>query len=279
MKRRTRIGVVGAALVAAAAGCGYPTFSYGPGNGGGGGSGGQPSSSSGSAGGGGQGGAGGAGASSSTTSASSGASTSASGSSSTSASSTGGPTCAITHLLISEVRSRGPGGASDDFIELYNPTSAPIQLDSSWIIEAIKVELGSITYSKRWVGNGSTIKAHGHYLIAANGYTQAPTPDDALAPSITDATGVHLVHGGGIVDILCYYKDLTTQGLIAFYACEGTAVLNPHDDTASTDTDQSLERRPGGNLGHCVDTNDNSADFIIQAPATPKNAATPPQPP
>jgi len=275
MKRRTRIGVAVAALIAAAAGCSYPTFTYGTGGGGGGsGNGGQPSSSSGPAGGGGQGGVGGAtSATTSTSSASAGSTSSAS-----SASSTGGPACAIDHLLISEVRSRGAGGASDDFIELYNPTDAPIQLDSSWNIEAIKIELGSITYSKRWVGNGSTVKAHGHYLIAASGYTQAPMPDDALAPSITDATGIHLVYGGGIIDTLCYYKDLTTQGLITFYACEGGAVLNPHDDTASTDTDQSLERRPGGNFGHCVDTNDNKSDFVVQAPSTPKNAATPPQP-
>jgi hypothetical protein len=175
------------------------------------------------------------------------------------------------------VRTRGLGGASDDFVELYNPTSATVQLDSSWSLSAVTV--GNAGYTKRWVGNGATMKAHGHYLIAASGYTQAPTPDDTLAPSLTDAAVLHLDHGGTTIDILCYFKDFTTSVGVGLYACEGGAALNPHDDSDPTDTDQSLERRPGGNLGHCVDTNDNSADFFIQAPATPQNSATPPEPP
>ena len=174
------------------------------------------------------------------------------------------------------MRSRGSAGASDDFIELYNPTESPIQLDSSWSLYAVSV--GSLSYSKRWVGNSAMIAAHGHYLIAGGGYVQSPAADAPLAPSITDAASVILDHASTTVDALCYHKDFTTSVGILGYECEGTSILNPHDDSDSTNTNQSLERRPGGNFGHCVDTGDNASDFFIQAPATPQSSASMPVP-
>lgn len=161
-------------------------------------------------------------------------------------------------------------------MELWNPTDAPIVLDSAWSISAVTV--GNAGYTKRWIGDGAILAPHRHYLIASSGYTQAPPPDGTLAPSITDAAVIHLDHGGNTVDILCYFKDTTSSAGVGFYACEGAAVLNPHDDTDPTNVDESLERRPGGDLGHCVDTDDNNADFFVQSPATPRNSASPPTP-
>ena len=275
INRRARMLVV--ASIAAVAGCGYPTFSYGPGTGGqgtgSGGTGGMIASSS--------AGSGGA-ASTSSTDASSSAGGAASTSSSTSttsassSSSSGGPTCAINHLLISEVRTRGPGGDSDEFVELYNPTSAPILLDSSWAISAIAV--GELLYTTRWIGSGASIPAHGHYLIATASYSQRPAADDVLAPPISDASAVQLEHGGAAVDILCFYSNLATQVAISAYDCEGTAAGNPHDGTAATNTDKSLERRPSGKQGHCVDTGNNNTDFFVQSPATPQSTTSAPTP-
>ncbi|APR84627.1 fibronectin type III domain protein [Minicystis rosea] len=267
-----------AASIAIAAGCGYPTFSYGPGTGGqstaSGSTGGMDAASSSS---------GGAASTSSTDASSSaggatGSSSSSSAvSSSASSSSSGGPTCSINHLLISEMRTRGPAGDADEFIELYNPTSAPVVLDSSWSVSAIAI--GEFVYTTRWVGSGGTIPARGHYLIAASGYTQAPDADDVLAPSITDASAVQLEKGGTAVDILCFYSDFTTQLAIGAYACEGTAIGNPHDGTTATNNDKSLERRPSGKQGHCVDTGQNDTDFFVQSPSTPQSTTSPLTPP
>jgi hypothetical protein len=185
--------------------------------------------------------------------------------------------CPIDHLLISEVRTRGSAGASDDFIELYNPTNAPIQLDSSWSLLAVSV--GNVAYTKRWVGSAAAIAPHGHYLIAGSGYAQSPAADAPLSPSITDAASIELDHGGATIDVLCFYEDLATlAGLGLGYTCEGSPILNPHDDTDTTNTDQSLERRPGGKFGHCVDTDDNASDFFVQAPATPQSSVSTPAP-
>ena len=39
-----------------------------------------------------------------------------------------------THVVISEFATRGANSATDEFVELYNPTDAPIDL-SSWKLE------------------------------------------------------------------------------------------------------------------------------------------------
>jgi hypothetical protein len=208
---------------------------------------------------------------SSTTSATS--STTSTTSSTTSTSSTsGGTTCSIAHMVISEVRTRGLGGGSDEFIELWNATGSPITLDDTWSVQGRSSTGGS--YSARWTGSGKTIPAWGHYLLGGSSYTET-TADDTES-GITDAGGLQLVHGGTTIDTLCTIYDTVT--LDSTYGCEGTPVLNPHDNTANTNTNASVERAPGGGGGNCTDTGNNEADFKAQMPATPQNTASPATP-
>ena len=195
--------------------------------------------------------------------------------SSSSLSTSGGGTCSIAHLVINEIRSRGPGGANDEFIVLYNPTASPVTLDASWKIEARKA-VGA-TYTARWAGTGKTIPAHGYFLLAnSTGYTQSPMADEALTSGVTDTSSVRLAHAGAPVDAVCYYATAAMATVYdGTFTCEGTPVSNaPHSDGggAGSDVDASIKRRP------CIDTDDNAADFVAQMPATPDNAASPPGP-
>jgi hypothetical protein len=202
------------------------------------------------------------------------------GQSMASASLTVGAICAGNHVLISEVRSRGAAGASDEFVELYNPTSSPVILDSSWTLSGRSNAASS--YSTRWTGTGKTIPAHGHFLIASSGYTQSPATDEALTSGFTDATSVRLLHSGNVVDGLCYAFDSTSAMVFSSdvsYGCEGAPVTtNPHDNGAGTNTDASLERKPGGSSGNCTDTDDNATDFATLTPANPQNTQSSPTP-
>ncbi len=103
-----------------------------------------------------------------------------------------------------------------------------------------------------------------------------------LSSGITDASSVRLMHSGTAVDAVCYYFDATTMAAYdATYTCEGTPMSNlPHDNTtsATSNSDVSIERKPGGSAGNCVDTNDNAADFITQTPATPQDLMSTPTP-
>jgi hypothetical protein len=197
-------------------------------------------------------------------------------SSSTSASSgsSGGATCGIGHLVISEVRSRGPNQSSDEFIELFNATGAAVMLDGTWQIMQRAASVSS--YGACWTGKGRSVPPWGHFLIAGQAYTQAPAPDDTEAVGIADAASLVLAHAGVTVDAVCYYHG--SNPFNGTYTCEGTPVPNPHDMTTSTDSDASIERKPGGAGGNCTDTGDNASDFITQTPSTPENTASPPTP-
>jgi hypothetical protein len=244
MERRIGIGAVIAAHLAAF-GCSYPDFVFD--------------------------GAGGQGTAASSTT-----------SSSSAASSAGGSPCTLDHLVISEIRSRGLGGAADEFVELYNPTAAPVTLDSSWTLQSRGS--GAFTYATRFTGGGQIVPAHGHFLIAGPGYTQSPAPDIQLAAALTsDAGSVILVQDlVTTIDAVCFFYDSGSLAIITNildpYVCEGMPVDNPHDDSTGTNTDKSLERQPGGGLGNCTDTDDNASDFAIRSPATPENAQGKPVP-
>jgi hypothetical protein len=192
-------------------------------------------------------------------------------------STSGGPTgCSIGHLVIGEVRSRGAGGAADEFVALFNATAAPVALDASWQLSVRGAT--DATYRSHWTGTGDTIPAFGHYLIAGASYVQAPAPDAALTSGIPDAASLRLLHTGAVVDALCFaYDDTTTGAFDATFTCEGTVASNtPHDNTSSatSDSDVSLARKPGGARGNCADTGDNASDFLSEQPATPEDAAS-----
>lgn len=192
---------------------------------------------------------------------------------------TGGTGCALGRVLLSEVCSRGAGGASDEFVELYNASASPVTLDSTWRIEARSSAAGS--FSTRWTGTGTTIPAWGHYLIAGTSYARMPSSDAALTSGLTDAGSVRLVHGTTTVDTVCYAFDAATTATLTgdtTYGCEGMPASNtPHDNNSSSasNVDSSIERRPGGAGGNCADTNVNATDFVSQRPSTPQSLASP----
>ena len=92
-------------------------------------------------------------------------------------------------LLISEFRLRGPGGANDEFVELYNNTETPIAVSttdgsSGWALAASD---GVIRFI---IPNGTLIPGHGHYLgVNSNAYSLSnyPAGNDGAEPST--ATG------------------------------------------------------------------------------------------
>jgi hypothetical protein len=194
------------------------------------------------------------------------------GASSSSSTSSGALACSIGHLVISQIRSRGAGGGSDEFIELWNATPSPVALDTSWTVDARSST--STSYTSRWTGSGKSVPAWGHFLLGGSAYTQ--TPVDGSESGVTDASSVRLLHGTTVIDSVCYYSG--SNPFDASYTCEGTPVVNPHDNSASTDVDASIVRKPGGAVGNCTDTNVNAADFATQTPATPENVASAPTP-
>lgn len=154
-------------------------------------------------------------------------------------------------------------------MELFNATGADITLDATWIIEARSHK--AMAYNSRWKGSGAVIPSQKHFLIVGGSYAGGPASDAVLTSGVTDATSIRLVHGGNNEDAVCYGYDAATLAAVsgAGYTCEGSPVDNlPHDDTIAgmSNSDASISR------SGCVDSGDNSADFVSTAPADPQNS-------
>jgi hypothetical protein len=191
-------------------------------------------------------------------------------------------------VLISEVRTRGPGGAHDEFVELYNPLGTPVTLTSRWTLSTRSAIGACETNADKVVftGGGQVIAAHGHLLLGGSAYAQAEAADAPLAAAgVPDAGSLVLSQDAAVVDALCFAYDAATTASLAScaapYVCKGAPAQNqPHDNTqsAASQVDASLERKPGGPLGSARDTGVSLADFRPTAPARPENAQSPPAP-
>jgi predicted extracellular nuclease len=172
-----------------------------------------------------------------------------------------------TTVVISEFRVRGPNGGSDEFVELYNLTSSPVDI-SGW---KLKGSNNSGTVSVRaTVPSGKIIPAHGHYLFtnsstAGGPYSGSVPGDETYATGITD--------DGGIAITLPDDTIVDQAGLSSGSAYqEGT----PLASLGTSNLDHSYERKPGGAAGSGQDSDNNSADFQLIAPSDPQNTSSAP---
>jgi hypothetical protein len=166
---------------------------------------------------------------------------------------------------------------SQDFVELHNRTNTAIDI-SGW-----SIQYASSTGTS-WAAStipSATIPAGGYYLIAttnpATGGTALAIPADMTLSPTRDFSGtsgkVALVNnsmvlpatscptGGAVVDFVGYGSA---------NCAEGTAL-----GTLSTTT-TGMRKDASGATQACVDTNNNSGDFIVGAAMMPRNSATTP---
>lgn len=77
------------------------------------------------------------------------------------------------------------------------------------------------------------------------------------------------------IDSLCYGYDEASKAFVSSqFACPSTPAHNPHNETDATSLGVSIERKPGGWAGNCLDTSNNANDFGVSSPANPQNLAS-----
>ncbi|MCA1593451.1 MAG: cadherin-like domain-containing protein [Acidobacteria bacterium] len=184
-------------------------------------------------------------------------------------------------FLISELRTSGPGGAGDDFVELYNNTNTPLTVAASdasagYGVFKMGADCNATPVLIGTVPNGTIIPARGHYLLVGSQYGLGSyatgnltmisdietdknvavfTTADVAAISVAtrrDAVGFDGNTGGGVCDLL---REGNTLPPIA----------------AAQTTQHSFFRSECGNVpaigctltGVPKDTNNNAADFAF----------------
>jgi hypothetical protein len=148
------------------------------------------------------------------------------------------PPAPLADLVLSELRTAGPGGPRDEFAEIFNPTGVPISLNG--------YELWVDGFNRKTFGIADgAVAAGGHYLIAdASFYTGSVLQDLDLQTNMGKWALVEL-RNGAVVDAVSFDSVFPLEGQTL-----------PPMETASA-PEESWERRFSG----CQDTGVNADDF------------------
>jgi hypothetical protein len=218
-------------------------------------------------------------------------------------------------VVISEFTTRGPGGSTDEFVELYNPTDAPVDI-SGWTIETYAA---SSLFCPGWCervcfpgapgSSTSVIPPKKYFLIADScGSYTGPTPNAWFVCTVDfrDYSGTIRLNSdpGGtdtIVDQVAWRDpvctDPSTPPLCQYppddpstccHQClpEGSDAAEPrgyNDDAKSiarkacaSSTDATMG--PGGaeyEFGNGWDTDNNGNDFFVKSESEPQGLSDP----
>jgi hypothetical protein len=172
------------------------------------------------------------------------------------------------HVVINEIQvSSGSGdGQYDDWVELYNATTADIILDG-WSIQKTNA-IGGGLYRKALSG---TIPAGGYFLIVRNHASTAPALRSA-ADVLAAATSFSLVDNS-VIYLVNNNIDISTSSDPSIVDFVGFGNTNIHEGTAAASavlgipSGKSIARVPSGE-----DTDQNSVDFLVQDTPTPQNS-------
>ena len=168
-------------------------------------------------------------------------------------------TAISTHIVISQFRTNGSGGPTDEFVELLNPTGNPISI-SGWNIRYSASNGVPIT---RCTIPSASLEPGQHYLIASDGFDDGYVADLACNLAIADDGGIAVT----LPDTDNTVVDAVGMSTGAAFK-EGT-VLPPLNNG-----DNSYIRRPNNAWHGCYDNGDNSLDFVVSSPGRPQNMSS-----
>jgi hypothetical protein len=176
------------------------------------------------------------------------------------------------HLVISQIQVAG-GTTDDEFIELYNPTAAPVALSGLSIQYRTN---GTSTWTVQVLGGGaaSAVPSHGWLLVARTAYDGAVPADETTTLSLADSGGAQVI----LVNGTSALSGCPPQTSVIDKVGWSSANCSEGSPTAVPLANNSILRKPGGACGNGVDTNANFADFVSESPSTPRNSASAPQP-
>ena len=195
-------------------------------------------------------------------------------------------------ILISELRTSGPGGAGDDFVEIYNNSDSPHTVnDGSGINDAAHgyglyktgADCNANPVLIGIIPNGTVIPAREHYLFVGSAYTLsnyggtgAAAGDQVLSQDIEDDHNVGIFKTTSLVNL----STITRLDAVGFDGNIGAACDLLHEGTTLTPLSGSVleysyfrdecgKKGNPGAFGPCptngfvMDSHNNANDFIF----------------
>lgn len=172
------------------------------------------------------------------------------------------------HVIISQVYAGGGNSGAiftHDFVELYNPTSSPVNM-SGWTLQYASATNAFASGEKVFYTLTGTIQPGKYYLVqmaVGNNTTMSalPTPDEACLIAMGGTNGkVVLANSSALV------TSATDTHVVDFVGYGSATMFEGTAPTPALSNSTAAIRKTEG-----VDTNQNSSDFIVGTP-TPRNS-------
>ena len=160
------------------------------------------------------------------------------------------PACGLRDVRINELSTGGANGATDEYVELYNPCTQAVALAGASIAYRAATS-GGDNFTIVVFGATHSVAAHGRFLVANGNYagTADVKPFQAGAGLAASGGGLGLKDAAGaVIDSLGWGSAVNAY-------VEGHPVAAPS-------TAQAAARKTDG-----LDTDDNMADFALSAPS------------
>jgi len=182
------------------------------------------------------------------------------------------PNANAEHLVISEIQVSG-ATADDEFIELYNPTDSDIVLNDYTINKKIRSGAdGVLVVAGRF--KDKIINTHGYLLLARTDYYKGNIVPDIWWPKSYEVTQDNTIiiydSQNKIVD-KAGFGEASDFEISAFPSNPGNSQSLERKVTYSS-TPESLSAGADKFLGNGWDTDNNSADFVLQSAPNPQNS-------
>ena len=182
-------------------------------------------------------------------------------------------------LIISEFRVRGPNGANDEFIEIYNNSGADHTVAGGGTGYAVAASNG---VARCVIPNGTVIPNRGHYLcVNSVGYSLASYPagngttatgDATYTTDIPDNAGIAIFNTSVAVDFTLANRldavGSTSEANTLYKEGTGYPALTPFSIDYAFYRDNCGKGGSITTFGACTistpkDTNNNAADFVF----------------
>ena len=167
----------------------------------------------------------------------------------------------ISHLLFSEVLAGVSGNNPYDFVELYNPTSTPIDL-KGYALWYLLNEGDEEQLVHAWE-KSALVPPYGHFLLGQEGQDFGLVVDQAFNQPL-------LPQRGGLI-----LRDPDREVADSLGWGEAPQVSVESQPAPAMENGLSLERAPGKEQGSGQDTDDNAQDFVLNSSPSPQNSGSP----
>ncbi len=186
------------------------------------------------------------------------------------------------HLVISEILIDGVNESSastnDEFVEIYNPTAAPIDV-SNWTIDYRSASSTSFN-NKYTFPSGAIIQSHKFYLFGGGGVSNRDNSAESVLLGLGNTGGGVFIRNstGTTIDLIGWGTAIAGnyEGSVATKPAQGVS-LERKANSASSSTTMGI----GGSdelEGNGYDTDNNANDFVVRQTPQPQNSSSPAEP-